>query len=670
MLRAVSRRVRGRLILLVACMAVRALTGLAVPALLAASVDAALRHSGTGRPAAELAVVLAVGGVCEIAAGLLGASAAARGGVWLRMRLTDRVLALGPRSRTPHGETVIRLTQAASQAAELPVAMAQWGVSALGSAAAFALLWFTDWRVGLAFALGVPVAVVLARRFVGDAAEAQGRYLAAQAGIATRLIAALDGARTIRASGTLRAETDRVLEPLADVSSAGHDLWRLQRGMVWRFGLLLPAVEVLVLGVAGTAVASGRLAPGQLLAVAGYLAIASQAVEQIDTLFRLAQARAGADRLAATLAEEPPVAGTARAPEGGGAVSLRGVTVRRGEDTVLDGLDLELPTGASVALVGRSGSGKSVLAGLIGRLTDPDEGTVLIDGVPVRDLALDEVRRLVSYAFERPVLLGATVYDAIAFGRAPDGANPAGVRTTAGHSARDAGSGAAEGAESGFSRAEVVRAARAARADGFIRLLPAGYDTALDAAPLSGGERQRVGLARALVKPARVFVLDDATSGLDTLTEVQVTRAVTRLLSGRTRLVVAHRPTTAARCDSVAWLDGGRIRAVGTHRDLWRRPDYRAVFSTGAADAGQEEPGATPAAPAGTAEVGADPPGKVRPVSAPAPSACIAGPPTAAGSRSASARTSVSATTPTGLPHTGTSATGCCCGEDPCPARS
>lgn len=124
-----------------------------------------------------------------------------------------------------------------------------------------------------------------------------------------------------------------------------------------------------------------------------------------------------------------------------------------------------------------------MLAGLIGRLTDPDEGTVLIDGVPVRDLALDEVRRLVSYAFERPVLLGATVYDAIAFGRAPDGANPAGVRTTAGHSARDAGSGAAEGAESGFSRAEVVRAARAARADGFIRLLPAGYDTALDAAP-------------------------------------------------------------------------------------------------------------------------------------------------------------------------------------------
>lgn len=617
LLRAVAGRVRGRLVLLAAALALRALTGLAVPALLAAAVDAALRHAATGRLAAELGAVLVAGGAGEVAAGLLAASSAARGGAWLRMRLTERVLALGTRSRTPHGETVIRLTQAAVQAAELPTAMAQWGVSVIGSTAAFVLLWVIDWRVGLAFAVGVPVAVVLARRFIGGAAEAQGRYLAAQARIATLLMGALGGARTIRACGTLDTETERVLRPLADVSAAGHRLWRLQRGMVWRFGLLLPAMEVLVLGVAGAGVASHRLAPGQLLAVAGYLAIASQAVEHIDTLFMLAQARAGAARLAATLDEEPPAFGTAAAPGGPGAVSLRGVTVRHEGGTVLDGLDLDLPAGRSTALVGRSGSGKTVLAGLIGRLDDPDEGTVLIDGTPVRELPAPCLRRLVAYAFERPVLLGATVHDAITYGEGGgsgnvDGAGDGSVRREG--DGRDlpgggqyalgrAGAADADPApHGGLPRPEVVEAARTACADDFIRRLPAGYGTALEQAPMSGGERQRVGLARTLLRRARVFVLDDATSGLDTVTDAQVTRSITQALAGRTRLVVAHRPGTAARCDAVAWLDGGRIRAVGSHEELWQDPEYRAVFTNAPAEAGRRQDPVAPGTTGGAAD--------------------------------------------------------------------
>jgi ATP-binding cassette subfamily B protein len=229
------------------------------------------------------------------------------------------------------------------------------------------------------------------------------------------------------------------------------------------------------------------------------------------------------------------------------------VTVRAGGATLLDRLDLEVPAGACVALVGRSGAGKTTLAWLVGRLGDPDEGEVLLDGVPVAALAPPELRRAVVYAFERPALLGGTVAGAIAYGR-PDAA-----------------------------AAEVERAAAAAQADGFVRRLPDGYDTPLRAAPLSGGEAQRLGLARAVAQDGRVLVLDDATSSLDTATEMRLGEALADLLGGRTRLVVAHRTATAARADLVAWLDGGRVRDLAPHADLWRDPEYRAVFAAGAA---------------------------------------------------------------------------------------
>ena len=211
--------------------------------------------------------------------------------------------------------------------------------------------------------------------------------------------------------------------------------------------------------------------------------------------------------------------------------------MRLGERMILDHLTLGVPAGSSVALVGRSGTGKSVLVSLFGRLLDPDEGAVLLDGIPVCQLDLAALRHAVTYAFERPAY-----------------ARPEASRT------------------------EVMAAAMAAQADLFVRRLPDGYETPLARTPMSGGELQRLGLARAILAGAQVTVLDDATSSLDTATEVKVTEALEGMLAGHTCVVVAHRCATAARADLVAWLDAGRIRAFAPHRVLWSDPAYRAVF--------------------------------------------------------------------------------------------
>ncbi|MET9680101.1 ABC transporter ATP-binding protein [Streptomyces coeruleorubidus] len=268
----------------------------------------------------------------------------------------------------------------------------------------------------------------------------------------------------------------------------------------------------------------------------------------MSSLNQLAQARATAARVAEVIAEPPVAYGRERLPEGPGRLQFRGVTVQGPDGPVLNDLSLTIPGGALVAVVGRSGSGKSLLAAPAGRLVDPDEGEVLLDGVPLRRLAREEVRRAVAYGFERPVLLGETFADAIGFGpRAP-------------------------------SPEELAAQARAARADGFIRRMPAGYASRVADTPICGGEAQRVGLARAFVQAGRVLILDDVAAGLDTVTEHHISQVLTGALADRTRLIVTHRTSTADRAELVVWLAGGGVRGQGTHRDLWADPEYRATF--------------------------------------------------------------------------------------------
>ncbi len=531
-------------------------TTVLMPSALAAAIDAATKGGELTHVLAVLAILIGAASVVDALDGLIGAYYGSFLTAQLRHRLVSHALSLGVagQRRFPAGDLLSRLTvNAGTPATFLPLLLsaASTLLIAIGAVVGLALI---DWRLAVTFVVGVPPAIALVRVFVAKASRPFVRYQELLAAIITRLLDALRGARTIRASGTSREEIDRILQPLPELHDTGRQVWLAQGQATWRLGLLAPMLQVLVLSVGGFALTTGDITAGQLVAAASYAGMALSAIGLLDALVSLLGIQVGAGRVGEVLEAQPvvgPPVAAVPVPRGSGRLELRDVDVRMGQRTILNQLNLSIPEGTSVAVVGRSGAGKSVLVSLVGRLLDPDDGEVLLNGVPISRMEFAALRRAVTYAFERPALLGATVHDMIAYAR-PEA-----------------------------SRGEVAAAAAIAQADRFIRLLPEGYDTPLTQAPLSGGELQRLGLARAILVDAAVIVLDDATSSLDTATEVKVTEALERVLAGRTSLVVAHRTATAARADLVAWLDAGRVRALAPHLVLWADPDYRAVFAVG-----------------------------------------------------------------------------------------
>jgi ATP-binding cassette, subfamily B, bacterial len=513
---------------------VQAGAAILLPAVLGRAVDDILGGSRAltwpALYAGLVAVSMAGDSLTELSIGASTANATAR----LRHRFTRHVLGLGTSAGLPAGDLTTRAVTATADTAYAPSASILTltaVVPPLGGVIALILL---DPWLALTFALGLPAIAALLRSFVRDTSSVVARYLEAQGRIATRLVETLAGNRTVAAAGTAERETGRILRPLPELAGHGYATWRIQATTSGRGTLAIPLLQVAVLAAAGFELASGRLTTGGLLAATQYAGLGADIGPLIAQLGRLARARAGASRLIPVLERPVPAYGSAALPDGPGRLEFRHVSAA----SVLDGLDLVVPGGAAMAVVGRSGGGKSLLATLAGRLADPDEGSILLDGTPLASLDHDALRQAVGYAFARPALFGATIAEAIG--------------------------------------GDAEAAARAACADPFIRRLPLGYRSSPSEAPMSGGELQRLGLARAFAHPGRVLVLDDATSSLDTVTEVQVGDVLTR--DGRTRLIIAHRVGTAARADLVAWLDGGRVRACAPHHELWPDPEYREVF--------------------------------------------------------------------------------------------
>lgn len=328
-----------------------------------------------------------------------------------------------------------------------------------------------------------------------------------------------------------------------------------------RFGPLMENLvrvgEALVVLYGGFLVLDGAIGPGDIIVFLSYLVMLQVPFRMLAFVLVMAQqAAASAHRIFEVLDETPAIADR---PGAAGLTDVAGEVVFSdvhfgfpgGGHPVLDGVDLRIPAGQSVALVGPTGSGKSTLAQLIPRLYDAGRGAVLIDGTDVRDVTTASLRGQVGICFEEPFLFSASIRDNIAYGR------PA------------------------ASDDEVVRAARVAGADEFITGLADGYQTVVGERgySLSGGQRQRIAIARTVLADPRVLILDDATSAIDVNTELGIHDALRQLISGRTTIVIAHRLSTLSLADRVVVLERGKVVADGTHTELMAtEPRYREVL--------------------------------------------------------------------------------------------
>ena len=317
-----------------------------------------------------------------------------------------------------------------------------------------------------------------------------------------------------------------------------------------------------ILVVGGRKVINGGLTPGDFAAFYTYLLMLISPMRSLGIALGFAQrATASGRRVFELLDREPLLRSSPDArplPEGNGRVELRDVSFAYEDGPpILRDVDLEVAGGTTVALVGATGSGKSTLVSLIGRQYDVTRGSVLIDGIDVREIETGSLRHEIGVVTDDPFLFSATVHDNISYGR-PDA-----------------------------TREEVERAAERAQAAGFIAELPDGYDTVVGerGLTLSGGQRQRIAIARALVTDPRILVLDDATSSVDASTEQAIKLALREAMRGRTTFVIAHRLSTIALADDIVVLEEGEVAARGTHEELLRESDlYAEIAAKGLPD--------------------------------------------------------------------------------------
>jgi ATP-binding cassette subfamily B protein len=325
----------------------------------------------------------------------------------------------------------------------------------------------------------------------------------------------------------------------------------------------LPSLGLaVVLYIGGREVIAGDMSLGEFTAFYTYLVMLMGPMRWLGMALGMAQrAIASGNRMFEILDREPRVTSPPDAPplpDGSGEVRFENVSLRYdGAEPSLAGIDLDVPAGRTVALVGPTGSGKTSLVALLARLYDPSEGAVLIDGADLRSIDVASLRHSIAFVADDSFLFSASVADNIAYARP------------------------------GASREQVEAAARRAQAHGFISRLPEGYETVVGerGLTLSGGQRQRVAIARALLADPRILILDDATSSVDARTEAEIKRGLREVMEGRTTFVVAHRLSTISLADEIVVMDAGRVIDRGSHEELIARcPLYREIAEFGCED--------------------------------------------------------------------------------------
>ena len=488
----------------------------------------------------------------------------------LRNRMFTHIqrLAFSFHDETPTGQLMARASSDLSQVrlilAMLPITLANlvmFGIVVI-------VLIVIDPVLGLVASLTVPALFFTANRFAGRVMGLSFRIQQRLADLSQVVEEAVAGIEVVKSYGQEAAEENRLDASAAQIYDDSVSIARFRSTYAPLFELIPALGTVAVLWIGGLRVIDGALSIGDFVAFTQYLAVLVLPLMITGWFFaNLPRAAAAASRIDELLATDPQILDPldpVPMPAGSGEIRFDSVGFSYVEgESVLRGVDLVIPGGSAVALVGSTGSGKTTLANLIPRFYDVDEGAVRIDGVDIREVALGELRSEVAFVFQETFLFSSSIAANIRLG------DPTADDRT------------------------VRSAARLAQAHDFVCSMPDGYDTVLGerGATLSGGQRQRIALARSVLRDPRVLILDDATSSVDALVEAEIQSALARVMDGRTTIIIAHRTSTLSLADTVVFLEDGRVAAVGSHEDLLGDvPRYAEVLARDEALAGEGTP--------------------------------------------------------------------------------
>ena len=466
----------------------------------------------------------------------------------LRTELFEHMQNLSVRffESTPTGEIMSRVTSDSDQVEHLMVHAVDSLLTAVLTLAGIAVFMFvTNARLASLAIIPIPLIVVQVVFFTPRFREIFRNTRQVFADLNTFLQERVSGVRIVKSFGTEKHEALK----FRDLARQYYDVFMRA---VLNFSLFGPAMGlvsgiggILVMYYGGRLVISGEMTIGKLVTFLMFTAMFYNPIRALGQLFGhwLPRSLAAADRIFDFLDEEDKLEvlpGAIEPERLEGRIEFRNVTFRYDKNDVLKNFDLTIAAGETVALVGRSGVGKTTLADLVSRFYDPQEGSVLVDGVDVRRYEPIALRRQIGVVLQEPFLFNASVRDNIAYGK-PE-----------------------------VSEEEVRAAAREAGASEFIEQLDDGYDSIVGerGVKLSVGEKQRISIARALIKDPAILVLDEATSSVDTPTERVIQEALGRAAVGRTTILIAHRLSTTTMADRIIVLEGGAIAEHGPHAEL------------------------------------------------------------------------------------------------------